>query len=276
MFGLKNLREKWFFYWIIETVYCFKNISLGVQTYPEDQRTWLWTTFKNSYQIVHIKKRLAILHFILHLFRMDIRQVYFLIAEIWNFRHFCQKIHGKLWGHDIINSLICIFISFCSRHVSLKITEIQNSYLPYFLSDLHQIFYCSVRICSLSLFHQRYALPLSYQPFSYIKIVQNAYIYFNNFIFILLPGAHVFCTLQLHCVGNKSIWIELNWMSWMCERDLLTFFVKFVNYFCSCKFLKHVVYLYIPWIRHSDQNTDQDKVMYNKMTVYNLIDKIVI
>ena len=37
-------------------------------------------------------------------------KIYFLIAEIWDFIY-VNKIYGKLWGDDIINSLICIFIS---------------------------------------------------------------------------------------------------------------------------------------------------------------------
>ena len=58
----------------------------------------------------------------------NIRQVYFLIAEIWNFHHFCQKIHGKLWGDDI-NSLICI--SFCSRHqMFTALFELVYSFKP--------------------------------------------------------------------------------------------------------------------------------------------------
>ena len=39
-----------------------------------------------------------------------------------------KLIHGKLWGNDIVNSFICIFIS-----------TVQEKF-PYFLSNLHQIF----------------------------------------------------------------------------------------------------------------------------------------
>ena len=58
---------------------------------------------------------------ILHLFRVDIRQVLLSV----------NKIHEKLWGDDIINSLICIFIS--------TVQEMSSN------------FQCSVRVFSFNL-----------------------------------------------------------------------------------------------------------------------------
>ena len=50
-----------------------------------------------------------------------------LLAEIWNFCNFCiqLEVNGKLWGDDIINSLICIFIRLV-KNCFLKICEISK------------------------------------------------------------------------------------------------------------------------------------------------------
>ena len=44
-----------------------------------------------------------------------------------------------MWGDEIINSLICIFISTVQEMFRWKLRKLKVSYLSYFLSDLHQI-----------------------------------------------------------------------------------------------------------------------------------------
>ena len=48
--------------------------------------------------------------------------------------------YGNLWGDEIINSLICIFMSTVQEMLRWKLQKFKISYLPYSLSDLHQIF----------------------------------------------------------------------------------------------------------------------------------------
>ena len=48
--------------------------------------------------------------------------------------------NGKLWGDDIINSLICISISTVQEMFRWKWQTFKISQLPHFVSDLHQIF----------------------------------------------------------------------------------------------------------------------------------------
>ena len=45
--------------------------------------------------------------------------------------------YEKLWGHDIINSLIWIFIRTGQEMFSEKMWNFKMSQLPYFLSDFH-------------------------------------------------------------------------------------------------------------------------------------------
>ena len=65
-------------------------------------------------------------------------EFYFLIAEIRDFRHFCEQ-NTYLWGDDII-PLICIIHFDCSRNVSMKITEILNSISSLFCIQFTSIF----------------------------------------------------------------------------------------------------------------------------------------
>ena len=46
----------------------------------------------------------------------------------------------KLWGDDIINSLIWIFIRTGQEMFSEKIWNFKMSYLPYFSSNFHNLF----------------------------------------------------------------------------------------------------------------------------------------
>ena len=56
--------------------------------------------------------------------------------------NFIYKIHEILWCDEIINSLISIFNLFISTVQEMfrwKLQRLKIPYLPYFLSDLHQI-----------------------------------------------------------------------------------------------------------------------------------------
>ena len=60
-----------------------------------------------------------------------------------NFQKFIYKIHGKLRGDEIINSLICIFISTVQVMFHLKLRFFFfffSSFFSHFKSELHQIF----------------------------------------------------------------------------------------------------------------------------------------
>ena len=69
-----------------------------------------------------------------------------------NFQNFYIKKCAKKWGEDIINSLICIFISTVQENnVSLKITKLHNLISSLFLSDFSQIFTVLFEIFTLSI-----------------------------------------------------------------------------------------------------------------------------
>ena len=82
---------------------------------------------------------------IMHLFRVDIRQV--LLSHSWNVgfvSSFVNKIHGKLWGDDIINSLILHIHIHCSRNVSMKITDSKfHIFLIYYPIYINFSLFCS-------------------------------------------------------------------------------------------------------------------------------------
>ena len=63
------------------------------------------------------------------------------ITCIWkkneNFQNFMYNIYDKLWGDDITNSLIWIFIRTGQEMFSEKMWNFKMSQLPYFLSDFH-------------------------------------------------------------------------------------------------------------------------------------------
>ena len=54
-----------------------------------------------------------------------------------NFQNFMYNIYDKLWGDDITNSLIWIFIRTGQEMFSEKIWNFKLSQLPYLLSDFH-------------------------------------------------------------------------------------------------------------------------------------------
>ena len=55
-----------------------------------------------------------------------------------NFQNVMYNIYDKLWGDDITNSLIWIFIRTGQEMFSEKMWNLKMSQLPYFLSDFHQ------------------------------------------------------------------------------------------------------------------------------------------
>ena len=83
------------------------------------------------------------INIISHLFWVDIRQG--LHSHSWNMRFlsgFVNEMCRKLWGDDIINSLIWIFIRTGQEMFSEKIWNFKMSQLPYFLSDFHH--FCTI------------------------------------------------------------------------------------------------------------------------------------
>ena len=80
------------------------------------------------------------INIISHLFWVDIRQG--LHSHSWNvgfFSIFVNEMCRKLWGDDIINSLIWIFIRTGQELFSEKMWNFKMSQLPYFLSDFHHV-----------------------------------------------------------------------------------------------------------------------------------------
>ena len=55
----------------------------------------------------------------------------------YNFQNFMYDIYDKLWGDDITNSLIWIFIRTGQEMFSENMWNFKMSQLPYFLSDFH-------------------------------------------------------------------------------------------------------------------------------------------
>ena len=60
--------------------------------------------------------------------------------KIKKFQNFIYNIYEKLWGDDIINSLIWIFKRTGQEMFSEKIWNFKMSYLPYFSSNFHHFF----------------------------------------------------------------------------------------------------------------------------------------
>ena len=78
------------------------------------------------------------INIISHLFWVDIRQG--LHSHSWNMRFFVifvNEMCRKLWGDDIINSLIWLIIRTGQEMFSEKMWNFKMSQLPYFLSDFH-------------------------------------------------------------------------------------------------------------------------------------------
>ena len=81
-------------------------------------------------------------------------------------QNFIYKINGQLWSDDIINSLICIFISTLQENVSLEITKIRNFISSLFSkSNLHQIF-----TVLFEMFYSFYWINLNLEPDFSFKI----------------------------------------------------------------------------------------------------------
>ena len=57
--------------------------------------------------------------------------------NIYNFQNFMCDIYDKLWGDDITNSLIWIFIRTGQEMFSENVWNFKMSQLPYFLSYFH-------------------------------------------------------------------------------------------------------------------------------------------
>ena len=79
-----------------------------------------------------------------------------------NFHNFVYKIHGKLWGDDIINSLICIiciFISTVQEMFHWKLWKFKISYSLFFIQFTSN-FHCSVQFFFYS-FYRPYAYDVT-------------------------------------------------------------------------------------------------------------------
>ena len=108
----------------------------------------LYITFWTFFLLKHVNhvpiSKYIRANIILHLFRVDVRQV--LLSQhswnkVWDFSAFLWTKLMETWeAITIINSLNCIIHIDCSRNISLKITEIHNFISSLFLSDLHKFF----------------------------------------------------------------------------------------------------------------------------------------
>ena len=99
--------------------------------------------------MIKILKTIQIkLNIIMHLSSVD-RQVstFSYIAEIWDFVISVNKIHGKLWGDDMINSLICIFIATVQEMLRWKLRKFKVHIFFFIRFTSH--FHCSVKKCRL-------------------------------------------------------------------------------------------------------------------------------
>ena len=67
-----------------------------------------------------------------------------IIAEIWNFCNSVYKMNGKLWGDDIFNSLICIFISTGQEIFSWKFAKLQSVKTSLFFNRFSSGFHCYI------------------------------------------------------------------------------------------------------------------------------------
>ena len=67
-------------------------------------------------------------------------------------QHFVYKIHRKLWGDDIINSLICIFISTVREVFRWKLRKIQSFISSLFFPRFTSNFHCCIRNVLLFLY----------------------------------------------------------------------------------------------------------------------------
>ena len=126
------------------------------------------------------------------------------------------KIHGKLWGDGIINSLICIFISTVQEMFRWKLRKFKISYLPYFLSDLHQIFTVLFEMC-----YTFYCLNLNLDwisPFRCMLFRPAYYKYTDIYVtstvhvsFIILIGNHWLCCRHMLSFDEFSWLVRCVW-----------------------------------------------------------------
>ena len=94
----------------------------------------------------------------------------FLIAEIREISSsfLWTKYIGILWGDDIINSLICKFISTVQEMFRWKLQKFKISYLPYVLSNFHQNF-----TALFNFFYSFYWLNLNLDRISPLKLLHH-------------------------------------------------------------------------------------------------------
>ena len=105
--------------------------------YKNRQKSAIYCSYKNVNLALYPPKINDEIMFILIYF--DTRICFYLYLEKnENLQNFMYNIYDKLWGDDITNSLIWIFIRTGQEMFSEKMwTSFKLSQLPYFLSDFH-------------------------------------------------------------------------------------------------------------------------------------------
>ena len=118
----------------------------------------------------------------------------FLIAELWNFRHFCEPIKWKIvrrWYHQLTH-LIC-----CSKNVSLKITKFQN-----FISSLFSIWFYQIFTVLFKFLNSFYWLKLNLDRTSLLTRTMNRG---QCIVFILIHWLPPINSIVWHHICVKEI-----------------------------------------------------------------------
>ena len=95
-------------------------------------KCWKFWYFAQTCDSKSLISRYIGVNIILHLFREELRQE-ILIAEIWNFCHFCYEMNGKLWGDEFAYSYRLV-------NVSWKFAKLQNVITYLFFNRFSQYY----------------------------------------------------------------------------------------------------------------------------------------
>ena len=138
-----------------------------------------------------------------------------------NFQNFMYNIYDKLWGDDITNSLIWIFIRTGQEMFSEKMWNFKMSQLPYFLSDFHH--FCTNLWGNFYSFFWNYVNSGLDFPFkkTWLLAIKILFIWPKNLILSHLTNYHrntVLVITHLICLRGKPIHDCLKHTSYQLRR----------------------------------------------------------